>query len=329
MGSMHEYMELAFLGTGGSWPTVHRNVSALALKRGSEVLLMDCGEGTQRQFQRSELSYMGVSTVLLTHLHGDHILGLPGLMQTMDLNDRSDPLLVAGPPGTKRYVSLLMSRPMPTPSYDVEVLELEDGDVIGFDGYRVEARELDHTATALGYAIVEDPRPGRFDKQAALDLGVPEGPMFGRLQQGEPVELDDGTVVEPEQVLDPPRRGRKVAYTGDCRPSEVTAELAEGADVLVHEATFADDREDANEMGHSTARQAAFLAQQAGVRELFLTHISPRYADPSPLVEQAREVFEDARVAEDLDSYTVTFPPDEPAEGPFARTADEAATVRP
>lgn len=325
MGSMHEYMELSFLGTGGSWPTAQRNVSAVALKRGSEILLFDCGEGTQRQFQRSDVSYMAVSSVFLTHLHGDHILGLPGLMQTMNLNDREAPLRIFGPAGTKRYVSLLLSPPMPRPSYDVEVTELSDGDVVPFDGYRVEARKLDHTIPSLGYALTEDPRPGRFDKQAALDLGVPEGPAFGELQQGRAVELEDGTLIEPEQVLGAPRRGRKVVYTGDCRPCEATVELADHADVLVHEATFANDHEDANAVGHSTAGQAAFIAEKANVRRLFLTHFSPRYTDPTPLVEEAQAVFEATEAAEDLDTHVIKFPPDEPAEGPFAKRAADFA----
>jgi ribonuclease Z len=314
MGSMHEYMELAFLGTGASWPSAQRNVSALALKRGSEVLLFDCGEGTQRQFQRSELSYMAVSKIFVTHLHGDHILGLPGLLQTMTLNERDEPLQIVGPPGTKEFVSLMLSRPMPSPGFEVEVRELSDGIDLEFDGYRIEARELDHTATNLGYALVEESRPGRFDKETALDLGVPEGPAFSDLQEGASVELDDGTVVEPDQVLGPTRRGRKVAYTGDCRPCEATVRLAYHADVLVHEATFASDHDSPNEVGHSTASQAAFIAKQADARKLFLTHISPRYGSPERLEHEARDVFENVVVAEDLDTFTVTFPADEPPE---------------
>ncbi len=319
---MHEYMELVFLGTGGSWPTVHRNVASLALKRGSEILLFDCGEGTQRQFQRSDVSYMSVSNVFVSHLHGDHVLGLPGLLQTMSLNDRRTPLTIHGPPGIKRFVSLIFSRPMPSPRFEVNVRELTDGEVLPFEGYRVEARKLDHSTPNFGYALVEDPRPGRFDKDHALELGVPEGPLFGRLQQGETVELEDGTLVRPGQVLGEPRRGRKIAYTGDCRPCEATVELADHADVLVHEATFLEEHEDANELGHSTARQAAFIAEKANVDRLFLTHISPRYADPGPLEEEARSVFEEAYVAEDLDAHVVRFPKDDPARGPFAQPAD-------
>jgi len=311
---MHEYMELTFLGTGGSWPSARRNVSSLALKRGSEVVLFDCGEGTQRQFQRSDISYMATSKIFFTHLHGDHILGLPGLMQTMDLNEREDPLEIYGPPGIKRYVSLTMSRPLPGLSYPVEVTEIDDGTTVCFDEYEVVARELDHSITNLGYALVEEPRPGRFDEQAALELGVPEGPKFSKLQQGEAVEAEDGSIVEPEQVLGDPRRGRKITYTGDCRPCEATVELAYRSDVLVHEATFAVESERAHEVGHSTAAQAAWIADKAEARQLFLTHLSPRYEDPEPVEDEARKVFEGAEVAEDLDTFTVKFPPDEPPE---------------
>jgi len=311
---MHEYMELTFLGTGGSWPSARRNVSSLAVKRGSEVVLFDCGEGTQRQFQRSDISYMETAKIFFTHLHGDHILGLPGLMQTMDLNERDEAVEIYGPPGTKRFVSLVMSRPLPSLSYPIEVTELDDEQVVEFDGYQVEARRLDHSIENLGYALVEDPRPGRFDKETALELGVPEGPKFSDLQQGEAVEAEDGSIVEPEQVLGDPRRGRKVTYTGDCRPSEATVELAYRSDVLVHEATFCDETERAHEVGHSTAGQAAFMADKAEVRKLFLTHLSPRYEDPEPIETEARKVFEDAEVPEDLDTFTVKFPPDEPPE---------------
>ncbi len=321
-------MELIFLGTGGSWPTPQRNVSAFAIKRGSELLLFDCGEGTQRQFQRSNVSYMAISNIFLTHLHGDHILGLPGLLQTMNLNDREAPLTIHGPPGTKRYVSLIFTNPLPRPGFEVNVKEITDEHVTPFDGYRIVARQLDHTVTSFGYALIEDPRPGRFDKAKALDLGVPEGPLFGKLQKGQPVELDDGTTIDPQQVLGSPRRGRKIAYTGDCRPSEATVELAHNADVLIHEATFSDEHEDANRYGHSTASQAAFIAKKAHARTLYLTHISPRYANASPLEEEARTVFENAHIANDLDTLVVKFPPDEPATGDFAKTAQDAATAQ-
>ncbi|HEX2022004.1 MAG TPA: ribonuclease Z [Candidatus Thermoplasmatota archaeon] len=323
---MHENMELVFLGTGASWPSVERNVPAVALKRGSEIVLFDCGEGTQRQFQRSTVSYMQVRHIFVTHLHMDHFLGLPGLVQTMKLNERREPLSIYGPPGMRQWAERLgLVEPEERKPASrgrgagraggmrVEVHEIQSGAVVQLEGYRVEAKEVRHTAYALAYALVEDPRPGRFNKPRALELGVPEGKMFGQLQRGEAVTLDDGRIVTPEMVLGPTRRGRKVVYTGDCVPCEQTVELAQGADVLVHESTYANDFPDANKHGHSTAAQAAFIAKAARVSTLYLTHISPRYTSAKPLVEEARKIFPESHEAHDLLSVVVRFPPDEAA----------------
>jgi ribonuclease Z len=322
---MHENMELVFLGTGASWPSVERNVPAVALKRGSEILLFDCGEGTQRQFQRSGLSYMQVQKILITHLHGDHYYGLPGLVQTMKLNDRKEPLVIVGPPGTKQMCIDFGVIPRSEPKeargrrggdsggFKVQVAEITSGAVLEGAGYKVHAREVRHTTYALAYAVVEDTRPGRFNKPAALALGVPEGKMFGQLQRGESVTLPDGREITPEMVLGPARRGRKVVYTGDCVPCEQTVELAAGADVLVHESTYANDFPDANKHGHSTAAQAAFIAKAAKVGTLYLTHISPRYVKAAPLVEEARKIFPESHEAYDLLQAVVKFPSDEEA----------------
>ncbi|MFA5860195.1 MAG: ribonuclease Z [Candidatus Thermoplasmatota archaeon] len=313
---MHESMELIFLGTGASWPSIERNVPSIALKRGSSIVLFDCGEGTQRQFQRSGASYMQVDKILITHLHADHYLGLPGLVQTMGMNERKEPLLIAGPPGVKlllqdmRLVGREKAR-APNYGFRIDVLELESGAVIPGDGYKIHAKEVRHTVPALGFALVEDARPGRFNKEVALSLGVPEGKAFGMLQRGESVTLEDGRVIKPEQVLGPARKGRKVAYTGDCVPCEQTVELAAGADVLIHESTYANDFPDANKHGHSTAAQAAFIAKAAKVRTLFLTHISPRYTNAKPLVEEARKIFPESHEAHDLMQAIIKFPPDE------------------
>lgn len=332
---MHENMELVFLGTGASWPSVERNVPAVALKRGSEILLFDCGEGTQRQFQRSGLSYMQVQKIFITHLHGDHFFGLPGLVQTMRLNDRKEPLHIYGPPGilqkciafdVVRAEAKSDGRAAPKPreradkamarpeaGFKVVITELQSGATLEFPGYKVIAREVRHTTFALAYALVEDPRPGRFNKPAALALGVPEGKAFGELQRGVAVTLADGRVITPDQVLGPTRRGRKVVYSGDCVPCEQTVELAMGADVLVHESTYASDFPDANRHGHSTSSQAAFIAKAARVHTLYLTHISPRYTNAKPLVEEARKIFPETHEAHDLLATVVKFPPDEEA----------------
>lgn len=313
---MHENMELVFLGTGASWPSVERNVPAVAVRRGSEILLFDCGEGTQRQFQRSPLSYMQVNKIFITHLHADHYLGLMGFVQTMRLNDRREPLLLFGPPGFKEL--MWDHRVLPRGKtetreggFRLAMEEVKSGAVVRFDGYAVHAKEVRHTVYALAYAVVEDMRPGRFNKERALELGVPEGKAFGDLQRGQSVTLQDGRVISPDMVLGPARRGRKVAYTGDCVPCEQTVELSQGADILVHESTYANDFPDANKHGHSTAAQAAFIAKAAQVRQLFLTHISPRYTNARPLVDEARKIFAESHEARDLLQVIVKFPPDE------------------
>jgi ribonuclease Z len=193
------------------------------------------------------------------------------------------------------------------------VHELQSGDSVAGDGYRLVAREVRHSVHAIAFAVIEDERPGRFHKEVALALGVPEGKAFGELQHGHSVTLPDGRVIAPSQVLGPARRGRKVVYTGDCVPCEQTVELAQAADVLVHEATYANDFPDANKHGHSTAAQAAFIAKAARVRTLYLTHISPRYTNAKPLVDEARKIFPESHEARDLLQVVVKFPPDEDA----------------
>lgn len=310
---MHEHMELVFLGTSASWPTVQRNVACVALKRGPEILLFDCGEGTQRQFQRSKLSYMQVSRIFITHLHADHFLGVAGLVQTMRLNERTEPLAIYGPPGTKPLMEFFTGIGRGRGGFRIDIKEIKGGDEVRGDGFAVLAREVKHTSYALGYCLAEDDRPGRFNKPRALELGVPEGRAFGKLQRGESVTTPDGRVVTAVEVLGPPRRGRRVAYTGDCVPCEGTIELAEGADVLVHDATYANDFPEANLHGHSTAAQAAFMAQRAGAKRLFLTHISPRYTDAKVLVEEARKVFSESYEAHDFLEHLIRFPSDEEA----------------
>jgi len=299
-------LSIIFLGTGGSWPTVKRNVSSVALKRGGEILLFDCGEGTQRQFQRSKLSYMQISKIFITHFHGDHFLGLPGLIQTMQLNDREKPLHVYGPVGMKKLLSQILSLGYFTPAYEIVSHEVKNGDVLRFDGYVVRALHVDHNVPTLAYAFEEDMRPGRFDKPRALELGVPEGPLFSRLQRGETVTLRDGRKITPDMVLGPPRRGRKIVISGDTRPCDELVEFSKDADVLIHDATFDSELEEvANEYGHATAFQAAETAKKANVEFLFLTHISPRYLGYKVLQDDARKVFKNSFVAKDFQEIEV------------------------
>ncbi|MHB8586042.1 MAG: ribonuclease Z [Thermoplasmatota archaeon] len=329
---MHENMEVVFLGTSASWPTIERNVAAVAVRRGREIILFDCGEGTQRQFQRSGLSYMQVSRILITHLHADHFLGIPGLIQTMRLNERREPLYVYGPPGIRELMNVFTAIGRARGGFAIKVAELSDGEEVRCDGYTIAARAIVHNTTAYAYSVTEEPRPGRFHKETALALGVPEGRLFGQLQRGEEVVTPAGRIVAPADVLGPSRAGRKVVYTGDCVPCEGTVEIGRGADVLIHDSTYAQDFAEANAYGHSTSAQAAFIARKAGVRRLFLTHISPRYTDATKLVEEARAIFPESYEARDLLEFVVRFPPDPtdtPAESAPAAAEQAARADRP
>lgn len=299
-------LNIIFLGTGGSWPTVKRNVTSIALKRGSEVLLFDCGEGTQRQFQKSKLSHMQISKIFITHFHGDHFLGLPGLIQTMQLNDRDKPLHVYGPKGMKRLLQQLLSLGYFKPGYKIVAHEVVDGDVLDFDDYVVHVLRVKHGVTAVAYSLEEKLRPGKFDKPKALNLGIPEGPLFSRLQRGKTITLKDGRKINPDMVLGAPRKGRKIVISGDTKPCDKMIVFSKDADVLIHDATFDSSLEDvAGEYGHATAFQAAEIAKKADVDKLFLTHISPRYLDQRVLEDDARKVFKNSFVAKDFQEIEV------------------------
>jgi ribonuclease Z len=303
-------MHVTFLGTSGAIPTTERNTSALMVRREGERFLFDVGEGTQRQMMRFGTGF-DVSHVFLTHLHGDHVLGLPGLCQTWDFNDREEALAVHAPPGSRGAVEDLLGATGARPSYPVRVNEVTPGEVaLRGESYEIRAFETQHRTRSVGYALVEDDRKGRFDRERAEELGVPVGPKFSRLHEGEAVELDDGRRVEPEQVVGDPRPGRRVVYTGDTRPTGATAAAAEDADLLVHDATFAADHGDrAPATGHSTAREAARVARDAGVKRLALTHVSSRYPDPDPLEREAREVFDgECFVPDDGTELDVPYP---------------------
>ncbi len=301
-------MQILFLGTSGSWPTPKRNVSAVAVRRGPEVVLFDCGEGTQRQFMMSPMSFMQVTRIFVTHFHGDHFLGIPGLVQSMTMGDRKAPLELYGPRGMKELVRQLLSLGYFTPGFDVPVRDLSGGDVVDFGEYVIRALEAVHTVPALSYVLEEKERTGRFDKERALALGIPEGPLYRRLQEGQPVTVG-GKTFTPDQVLGPPRRGRKIVYTGDTMPSEALVEFARGADVLIHDATAESSLEEkANRYGHSTARQAALVAKDAAVGTLVLTHVSPRYEDAAPILADAKAVFENSILAEDFFLFDVPYP---------------------
>ncbi len=299
-------LEIVFLGTSGSMPTAQRAPAATLVRRGGERLLFDCAEGTQRQLLRSAVGLVELREIFVTHFHADHVLGLPGMLKTFALRGRELPLEVYGPRGLEDLVGSL-KRVIGRLTYPVRLVELEPGDVLQRDGYRIATFGLAHAPAALGYALIEVSRPGRFDIETAEALGVPNGPARGALQRGEPVELPGGRSIRPDEVLGPPRAGRKVVLTGDTAPSDEVAEAAWGADVLVHEATFADEERDrAEETMHSTATQAAELARRAEVGLLALTHLSNRYFGPE-IAREARAIFPDTVVPRDFDLVEVPF----------------------
>jgi ribonuclease Z len=318
-------MRIITLGTGSGKPTLRRNVSAMAVAWDGQWILFDCGEGSQIQVMKSGLHPSRLSAIFITHLHGDHFNGLAGFLSTMGLDRRESPLVVVGPPGINDYIELLGRLKTLYVSYPLEVRELglsefqkprqrgPAGDrgpaptlespliVYESEKFVVKALPLEHRIFDIGYRVEEPAKPGRFDVDRAHQLGIPVGPLFGRLQSGSEVRLADGTVIRPSDVLGPERPGNKIAYCTDTRPCQSSRVLAQEVDLLVHEATFADDLADeAVAYGHSTAAQAAAIAKESRARRLLITHISARYADSRRLLEEARQVFPETVLAEDL-----------------------------
>ncbi len=302
-------LSATFLGTAAACPTVDRNVSAIAVQREGEMLLFDCGEGTQRQMMRYGVGF-SFREIFLTHYHADHILGITGLVRTLGLMDRQQELILYGPPPADRVLSTLVSVGVERNKFPVEIIELRAGDRLSRAEYDIEVFASDHRTDTIGYALAEHDRLGRFNPERARELGIPEGPLWGRIHRGEPVTLPDGTVVAPDQLVGPARPGRRLVYSGDTRPSAEVIQAAHNADLLIHEATFGEDEKDrAHETGHCTARQAAEIARMARVRRLVLTHISARYSREAPeLLEEARAVFPETLVARDGLVVEVPYP---------------------
>jgi ribonuclease Z len=300
-------LSLTFLGTAASIPTVDRNVPGLAVQREGETILFDCGEGTQRQMMRYGVGFT-FKEVFFTHYHADHLLGITGLLRTMGLQDRASPVVLYGPKGAQRILNAAISLGIERNKFPVEIHEVRPGDRLGRQEYDIVVFETDHRADTVGYALVEHLRLGRFNPARARELGIPEGPLWGRLHKGETVSLSDGRTVAPADLVGEPRDGRTLVYSGDTRPHLSVIEAAKSADVLVHEATFgSDELERARETGHSTAAEAARVALEAGVRRLVLTHISSRYnRDASELLAEARAVFPETVIARD--GMTVDVP---------------------
>ncbi len=290
-----------FVGTAGSIPTPRRGLPSVLVRRGGDRILFDCGEGTQRQLVGS-IGLTDLTEVFITHFHADHWLGLPGLLKTFDLRARERPLAVHGPPGVRELVTLAM-RVAGRVRFPLELVELAPGEVLARDGYRIAPVPVAHRAPSFGYVLYEDERPGAFDPDVAQSLGLVPGPEFGRLYRGETIRG-----VTPEQVMGPQRPGRKLVISGDTSPCEQLAIAAHRADLLIHEATFADDEQDrAEETGHSTASQAAAVAAQAEVTMLALTHFSTRYP-PRVLRDEARAIFKETVLPRDFDTVEIPFP---------------------
>jgi ribonuclease Z len=285
-------LRMTFLGTSAAQPTIHRNLSGLAVKADTDLLLFDCGEGSQRQMVRFGTGF-GVDAVFFTHFHADHYLGIIGFLRTLGMNGREQPLTLHGPAPARRLLHQAVHLGVERLDFPVEIKELRDGDRVERGSYEVRAVGVDHRVNALGYVIEEHERPGRFDVQQALARGVQSGPDFGKLQRGQAVVTASGRTVQPDEVLGPARAGRKLVISGDTRPCRSLTEAARGADLLVHESTFSDDEQErAKETRHSTAREAGQVAREAGVQRLVLTHLSSRHdTDPARLLAQAREEF--------------------------------------
>ena len=293
-------LSIFFAGTGGSAPTARRGLPALLVRRGGDRILFDCGEGTQRQLV-SSVGLTDLTEIFLTHFHADHWLGLPGMLKTFDLRGRERPLAIHGPAGLGALLSLIL-RMAGRVGFELTVVEVEPGDVLARDGYRIAPVAVAHRGPALGYALFEDVRPGVFDPERAVALGLQPGPEFGRVQRGETIRE-----VRPDQVMGEPRPGRKIVLSGDTTPCRSLQIAAHRADVLVHEATFAEEeRERADETGHSTAAQAATIARDAEVAMLALNHVSTRHP-VGVLRAEAREVFARTVIPRDFDTIEIPF----------------------
>ncbi len=295
-------LEIVFLGTSGSLPTSQRNLPAVALHRGREIILFDCAEGTQRQMLKVGLSINRITKIFISHLHGDHVMGLPGILQTLSLLERETPLHIYGPSKLSSFISSLIETLEFGLSFDLHIHHVHGGDVIEFPDYIVKCEEVNHgPIEAYAYAFEEKPRPGKFHPEKAVALGIPMGPLWKQLQLGRSVVLENGRLVHSEEVVDPPRPGRKVVYSGDTAPCQSLTKLSAFADVLIHESTFDHALEHkAYETRHSTSVQAALTAREAKVKLLVLTHISSRYTDLKIILQQAKEIFTNTIVAQDF-----------------------------
>ena len=294
-------LELLFLGTGASVPSRNKATSCIAVRNGSNIILMDCGEGSQRQIMISPFSFMKIKAILITHLHGDHVFGLPGLLQTMSLSGRTEPVTVYGPKGIKACVEAFMNATEGETIYPLDIVEVDGGETFRISDMTVSVYPTEHNITSVGYVVKEDDRPGKLDREKALSLGLKDGPEMSRIKNGETVNG-----VKPEDVLGPSIKGASISYTGDTKKSQSVIEASKDVSVLVHECTYmASETDLAEEHAHSTAIQAAESAKEAGAKNLILTHISNRYDDLQEVVNEAKTVFPNTYAAEDMQMFEI------------------------
>jgi ribonuclease Z len=300
-------LRIIFLGTGGTLPTKNRNPSAIFINREGETMLFDCGEGTQQQMMRAKTG-MKVSSIFITHFHADHFLGIPGLIQTMSFNGRTEPLDIYGPTWTKQMVNIMRELGYYKLGFEIKAHELEGGDILDKGEYSIKAVTTEHSVPSLGYVLEEKSRTGRFNREKAIELGVPVGHMFSKLQKGETITVK-GRMIKPSQVIGYNRPGRKIVYSGDTRPCDTIVRESVGADLLIHDGTLADDlHEWAIETKHSTTAEAAQIAKKANVLQLILTHFSSRYSENAePLLLDAKGIFENTMLAEELMEIEIKF----------------------
>ena len=288
--------EILFAGTGASVPSRERSLPCIAVRVKKDIVLFDCGEGSQRQLMVSPFSFMKIKAIFISHMHGDHFLGLPGLLQTMNMSGRKESILLAGPEGFKNTIESLLELCGGGLDYHVDAVDASDGDTFAFKEFMVKAFVVRHTVTALGFMLEENERPGRFDRAKAMSMGLEPGPDFTRLRMGETINS-----VRPENVIGPARKGRKIVYSGDTAPCDRLRVAAKDADVLIHEATYSSKDSDlAEEHMHSSASDTASVARDANVSLLIATHISNRYDDLSVIEEECRRIFPNTIVAKDM-----------------------------
>ncbi len=294
--------EILFLGTSAAVPSKLRSTSCIALRSGPDIILLDCGEGAQRQLMLSPFSFMKIRAILITHMHGDHVFGLPGLLQTMSLSDRKGPLLVCGPPGIKAALDAMMSATEGETQYPVEVMEVSGGESIGVAGMTIMPYATVHGIASVGYVVIDKDRPGNIDAAKAKSLGISEGREMALLKSGQEVKG-----VKPSEVVSPPAEGYRIAYSGDTIPCATENEAVKGVDVLIHESTYMDrDSRHAADHFHTTAAQAARIASDARAGSLVLTHISNRYDDRSKVLNEAKAVFGNTFAADDMQRYELS-----------------------